>query len=63
MKLIMLRFVEGDGLDCSEVLPGQPGGSVQAAIGGGLPGGVQPGEISRGASKTPRGEGLTWCPF
>ena len=57
MKLIMLRFVEGDGLDCSEVLPGQPGGSVQAAIGGGLPGGVQPGEIGRGASKTPRGEG------
>ena len=45
MKLIMLSFVEGDGLDCSEVLPGQPGGSVQAAIGGGLPGGVpvQPG--------------------
>ena len=53
MKLIMLRFVEGDGLDCSEVLPGQPGGSVQAAIGGGLPGGVQPG-LKRSAEEIQR---------
>ena len=53
MKLIMLSFVEGDGLDCSEVLPGQPGGSVQAAIGGGLPGGVQPG-LKRSAEEIQR---------
>ena len=34
MRLIMLRFVEREGLDYSKVLPGQPGGGLQAAIAG-----------------------------
>ena len=49
IRLIMLRFVEGKRHNGTEVLPRQPGGGVQAALGGVKSGGVQPGKNRGGA--------------